>query len=95
LIASRRSTFHAVTGALQVSLFREDREHIACLCAGLCKPFTKVYACASSAGESGWRQANGKAFMNESNAATHTTPACLPHGAGEGNRVGQSRSKFQ
>jgi len=174
LIASRRSTFHAVTGALQVSLFREDREHIACLCAGLCKPFTKVYACASSAGESGWRQVNGKAFMNESNAgniafrlhyepgirigdfqdkpkvqkyhtvsefcdlfgpffrsvkvddfsnninaacaaalsvdparlraarcfilarnATHTTPACLPHGAGEGNRVGQSRSKFQ
>jgi hypothetical protein len=34
--------------------FREDREHIACLCAALCKPFTKVYACASSAGESGW-----------------------------------------
>jgi hypothetical protein len=33
-----------------------------------CKPFTKVYACASSAGESGWRQVNGKAFMNESNA---------------------------
>ena len=48
--------------------FREDREHIACLCAALCKPFTKVYACASSAGESGWRQVNGKAFMNESNA---------------------------
>lgn len=49
--------------------FREDREHIACLCAALCKPFTKVYACASSAGESGWRQVNGKAFMNESNSA--------------------------
>ena len=48
--------------------FREDREHIACLCAALCKPFTKVYACASSAGESGWRQVNGKSFMNESNA---------------------------
>ena len=48
--------------------FREDREHIAVLCAALCRPFTKVYACASSAGESGWRQVNGKAFMNESNA---------------------------
>jgi len=48
--------------------FREDREHIACLCAALCRPNTKVYACASSAGESGWRQVNGKAFMNESNA---------------------------
>jgi hypothetical protein len=48
--------------------FREDREHIATLCAALCRPHTKVYACASSAGESGWRQVNGKAFMNESNA---------------------------
>jgi hypothetical protein len=48
--------------------FREDREHIACLCAALCRPHTKVYACASSAGESGWRQVTGKAFMNEGNA---------------------------
>ena len=48
--------------------FREDREHIATLCAALCRPDTKVYACASSAGESGWRQVNRKAFMNESNA---------------------------
>ncbi len=48
--------------------FREDREHIACLAAALCRPHTKVYACASSANETGWRQVNGKAFMNESNA---------------------------
>jgi hypothetical protein len=48
--------------------FHKDREHIAVLCAALCRPNTKVYACASSAGESGWRQVTGKAFMNESNA---------------------------
>lgn len=48
--------------------FHEDRQHIVTLCAALCRPFTKVYACASSATETGWRQVQGKAFMNESNA---------------------------
>jgi len=57
-----------VASVLNSVPFREDREHIAVLCAALCRPFTKTYACASSAGESGWRQVTGKAFMNESNA---------------------------
>jgi hypothetical protein len=48
--------------------FQSDREHIAVLLAALCKPFTKVYACASSVGETGWRQVNGKAFLNKSNS---------------------------
>ncbi|MFW5883825.1 MAG: ParB N-terminal domain-containing protein [Verrucomicrobiota bacterium] len=48
--------------------FASDREHIAVLLAALCRPVTKVYACASSISETGWRQVNGKAFLNESNS---------------------------
>jgi hypothetical protein len=66
--AGKEWTSIFIASVLNSVPFREDREHIACLCAALCKPFTKVYACASSAGESGWRQVTGKAFMNESNA---------------------------
>ena len=49
--------------------FQSDREHIAVLLAALCHPYTKVYACASSTTETGWRQVNGKAFLNKSNSA--------------------------
>ncbi len=66
--AGKEWTSIFIASVLNSVPFREDREHIACLCAALCRPFTKVYACASSAGESGWRQVTGKAFMNESNA---------------------------
>lgn len=48
--------------------FKQDREHIATLCAALCSPQTKVYACASSVSETGYRQVNGKAFLNHSNS---------------------------
>ena len=57
-----------ISSVLNSVPFAEDREKIAILCAALCRPFTKVYACASSASETGWRQVQGKAFMNESNA---------------------------
>jgi hypothetical protein len=66
--AGRDWTSIFIASVLNSVPFHKDREHIACLCAALCRPFTKVYACASSAGESGWRQVTGKAFMNESNA---------------------------
>jgi hypothetical protein len=49
--------------------FQSDREHIAVLLQALCRPETKVYACASSISETGWRQVNGKAFLNKSNSA--------------------------
>ncbi|MDP0498695.1 MAG: ParB N-terminal domain-containing protein [Verrucomicrobiota bacterium JB022] len=49
--------------------FETDREHIAVILAALCHPQTKLYACASSTTETGWRQVNGKAFLNENNAA--------------------------
>ncbi|MEX0331465.1 MAG: ParB N-terminal domain-containing protein [Puniceicoccaceae bacterium] len=49
--------------------FQTDREHIAVLLQALCRPETKVYACASSVSETGWRQVNGKAFLNKSNSA--------------------------
>ena len=48
--------------------FQSDREHIATLLAAICRPETKVYACASSISETGWRQVNGKAFLNKSNS---------------------------
>ena len=57
-----------VSSVLNSVPFAGDREKIATICASLCRPFTKVYACASSATETGWRQVQGKAFMNESNA---------------------------
>jgi len=57
-----------ISSVLNSVPFHEDRQHIVTLCAALCRPFTKVYACASSATETGWRQVQGKAFMNESNA---------------------------
>lgn len=48
--------------------FAKDREHIVTICAALCRPFTNLYICASSTEETGYRQVNGKAFNNESNA---------------------------
>ncbi len=57
-----------ISSVLNSVPFAGDREKIATICAALCRPFTKVYACASSATETGWRQVQGKAFMNESNA---------------------------
>jgi hypothetical protein len=48
--------------------FQSDREHIAVILQALCRPETKVYACASSVSETGWRQVNGKAFLNKSNS---------------------------
>jgi len=57
-----------ISSVLNSVPFHEDRQHIVTLCTALCRPFTKVYACASSATETGWRQVQGKAFMNESNA---------------------------
>lgn len=58
-----------VASVLNSVPFKSDREYIATLCAALCRPDTKFYACASSASETGWRQVQGKQFMNESNAA--------------------------
>lgn len=57
-----------VSSVLNSVPFAKDREHIAVICAALCQPFTRLYACASSTSETGYRQVNGKAFHNESNA---------------------------
>ena len=57
-----------ISSVLNSVPFEKDRQHIACICAALCRPFTKLYACASSTSETGYRQVNGKAFHNESNA---------------------------
>lgn len=57
-----------ISSVLNSVPFQKDREHIVTICASLCRPFTKLYACASSVSETGYRQVNGKAFHNESNA---------------------------
>jgi len=66
--AGREWTSIFIASVLNSVPFRSDREHIACICAALCRPFTKVYACASSPGENGWRHVNGRRFMNSSNS---------------------------
>lgn len=78
-----------VSSVLNSVPFREDREKIASLCAALCKPFTKLYACASSATETGWRQVNGKAFMNQSNAGN----ICFRLDYEDGVRLGDFQDK--
>lgn len=57
-----------ISSVLNSVPFQKDREHIVAICAALCRPFTNLYACASSVSETGYRQVNGKAFHNESNA---------------------------
>ncbi len=57
-----------ISSVLNSVPFKEDREKISTICAALCKPFTKLYACASSASETGWRQVQGKGFLNHNNA---------------------------
>ena len=66
--AGREWTSIFIASVLNSVPFREDREHIACLCAALSRPFTRVYACASSPAENGWRHVNGRRFMNSSNS---------------------------
>lgn len=57
-----------VSSVLNSVPFEKDRSHILAICASLCRPFTNLYICASSTEETGYRQVNGKAFNNESNA---------------------------
>ena len=57
-----------VSSVLNSVPFAKDREHLIAICAALCRPFTKLYVCASSTSETGYRQVNGKAFHNESNS---------------------------
>lgn len=78
-----------VSSVLNSVPFREDREKIATLCAALCRPFTKVYACASSSTETGWRQVNGKAFLNQSNAGN----ICFRLDYEDGIRLGDFQDK--
>lgn len=66
--AGRQWTSIFLASVLNSVPFQGDREHIVTILAALCRPETKVYACASSVTETGWRQVNGKAFLNHSNA---------------------------
>ncbi len=58
-----------ISSVLNSVPFASDRQAIVAICASLCKPHTKLYACASSTSETGFRQVNGKAFHNESNSS--------------------------
>lgn len=82
-----------ISSVLNSVPFRADREKIIAVCAALCRPFTRLYACASSVSETGWRQVRGKAFMNESNAAN----ICFRLDYEPGIRIGdfQDRPKVQ
>jgi hypothetical protein len=82
-----------ISSVLNSVPFLSDRQKIATICAALCRPFTRLYACASSTTETGWRQVRGKAFMNESNAAN----ICFRLDYEPGIRIGdfQDRPKVQ
>jgi len=82
-----------ISSVLNSVPFLTDRQKIIAICAALCRPFTRLYACASSTTETGWRQVRGKAFMNESNAAN----ICFRLDYEPGIRIGdfQDRPKVQ
>lgn len=54
-----------ISSVLNSVPFREDREHIACLCAALCGPKTRLYAAASSRGHSNWKNVAGANQISE------------------------------
>lgn len=54
-----------ISSVLNSVPFREDREHIACLCASLCGPRTRLYAAASSRGHSNWKNVAGGNQISE------------------------------
>jgi hypothetical protein len=47
--------------------FEEDRKHIATICAALCGPKTRLYACASSTSQVGARSLDGEVYLNKTN----------------------------
>lgn len=54
-----------ISSVLNSVPFKEDREHIACLCAALCGPKTRLYAAASSRAHSNWRNVAGGNQISE------------------------------
>ncbi|NCC03487.1 MAG: hypothetical protein EOM37_05490 [Proteobacteria bacterium] len=54
-----------ISSVLNSVPFKEDREHIACLCAALCGHKTRLYAAASSRAHSNWRNVAGGNQISE------------------------------
>jgi hypothetical protein len=48
--------------------FAEDRRHIACICAALASPHTKLYAAATSMNQAGMRQVQGVKYLSKTQA---------------------------
>lgn len=57
-----------ISSVLNSVPFEEDRKHIACICAALCSPHTKLYAVASSVNHINIRQLRGYNSLNERQA---------------------------
>jgi hypothetical protein len=78
-----------ISSVLNSVPFAEDRAHIACICAALCGPRTKLYAVASSVRQAGHRQIRGAGFLNE----THHTAAIFALDYEPGIQLGDFQEK--
>jgi hypothetical protein len=57
-----------ISSVLNSVPFAEDRKHIACICAALASPHTKLYAAATSMNQAGMRQVQGGKYLSKTQA---------------------------
>jgi hypothetical protein len=57
-----------ISSVLNSVPFAEDRRHIACICAALASPHTKLYAAATSMNQAGMRQVKGGKYLSKTQA---------------------------
>lgn len=69
-IAHRRLEYTSIfiSSVLNSVPFAEDRRHIACICAALASPHTKLYAAATSMNQAGMRQVQGGKYLSKTQA---------------------------
>jgi hypothetical protein len=69
-IAHRQLQYSSIfiSSVLNSVPFAEDRRHIACICAALASPQTKLYAAATSMNQAGMRQVQGVKYLSKTQA---------------------------
>lgn len=69
-IANRNLQYTSIfiSSVLNSVPFAEDRRHIACICAALASPHTKLYAAATSMNQAGMRQVQGVKYLSKTQA---------------------------
>jgi hypothetical protein len=67
IAAGKQFTSVFISSVLNSVPFREDREHIVCICAALCGKHSKLYATASSTKQIGIKNVKGNDIISETN----------------------------